>query len=175
MAVALVLVVALVAVVAGLSRDSLIAAPSSSASDGSSSPVAQQASTQTSPADLKITKMFLIVLSGSFQPPSSNSTTINGNQTAFKASAGTTFTVDVNVEYIDCYGNSCPAEITSVSVAPASFTVEAITVVPPNSGAGLPALLSLTSGTRWDCNFIVTITAPPTPYNGPLTLTAQAA
>jgi hypothetical protein len=172
MAVTVVLVVLVVAAVAGLSRESLIVASTSSSS--SSLPAAQHLSTQTSSSGgLDITNTFVIVLSGSFQPPSSNSATINANQTAYAASAGTTFTVDVNIEYDNCHGNSCPAEITSLFVAPASFTVRAITVTPPNSGAGLPALVSLTSGTKWDCNFIVTITAPSTPYAGPLTLTAQ--
>jgi hypothetical protein len=171
MAVTVVLVVLVVAAVAGLSRESLI--PASPSSSISSSPVPQHPSSQTSFPGLNITSMSVIVLSGSFQPPSSNSATIYANQTAFTASAGTTFSVDVNIEYSDCHGSSCPAEVTSVLVAPASFTVKAITVMPPNSGAGLPALVSLASGTKWDCNFIVTITAPSTRYAGPLTLTAQ--
>jgi len=172
MAVTVVLVVLVVAAIAGLSRGSLITASSSSSS--SSLLVAHHPSTQiSSSAGLNITNMVVVVLSGGFQPPSSNSATINANQTAYTASAGTTFTVDVNIEYNNCHDSSCPAEITSVFVAPASFTVKAITVIPPNSGAGLPALVSLTSGTRWDCNFIVTISAPSTPYAGPLILTAQ--
>jgi hypothetical protein len=174
MAVTVVLVVLVVAAVAGLSREALIASSSSSWSGSPSLPSAQRSSSQTSTsAGLNITNMSVIVLSGSFQPPSSNSATVNANQTAFTAGAGTTFTVDVNIEYDNCHGNNCPAEITSVFVAPASFTVKAITVMPPNSGAGLPALVSLTSGTRWDCNFIVTITAPSTHHTGSLTLTAQ--
>jgi hypothetical protein len=119
--------------------------------------------------------MFVNVLSGAFQPPSSNSTTINTNRTTYTASAGTTFTVDVDIEYNDCHGSSCPSEITSLTVSPSSFTVQSITVNPPNSGAGLPALVSVTSGNRKVCNFIVAITAPTTPYTGPLTLTALAA
>jgi len=116
--------------------------------------------------------MFVIVLSGSFQPPSYNSTTIDNNRTSYSGSPGATFTVDVDIEYNDCNGSSCPSAVTSLSVAPASFTVRSIVVDPPNSGAGLPALVSVTSGSKKVCNFIVAITAPTTPYTGPLTLTA---
>ena len=169
--VTVVLVVVVIAAVAGLSIRSFITSSPTSTSVSTS----RQASSHPPSAGLNVTNMFVIVLSGRFQPPSSNSTTINGGHTTFAASAGATFTVDIDIEYSDCGGNGCPAEITSVFVAPASFTVQAITVMPPNSGAGLPALVSPTSGNRKDCRFSVTITAPSTPYTGPLTLTAQAA
>jgi hypothetical protein len=169
LAVAVILVVVVIAAVAGLSIGSLTSPTSASLS------TSRQASSHPPSAGLNVTNMFVVVLSGRFEPPSSNSTTINGGHTTFAASAGTTFTVDVDIEYSDCGGNGCPAEITSVSVAPASFTVQAITVMPPNSGAGLPALVSPTSGNGRDCRFSVTITAPSTAYAGPLTLTAQTA
>jgi hypothetical protein len=166
----IVVLVVVVAAVAGLSRGSLV-----TPSTISTSLPAQRTSTQASHwAELNITDMFVNVLSGSFQPPSINYTTINTNQTRYTASLGTTFTVDVDIEYDNCHGSSCPSEITSVWVSPASFTVQSITVNPPNSGAGLPALVSVTSGNKKVCNFIVAISAPLTPYTGPLTLTALA-
>ena len=162
--------VVVMAVMAALSRGSQFTTSSTSPS----SPAGGNTATQKTPyAGLNITYMFVDVLSGSFRPPSSNTTTINKDKTTYTASVGATFTVEVHIEYMDCHGSSCPSEISSVRVAPASFAVRAITVMPPNSGAGLPALVSLTSGANEDCKFSVTITAPPTPYTGPLTLTAQ--
>jgi len=117
--------------------------------------------------------MYAEVLSGSFQSPSSNSTTINNGQTNYTASVGATFTIDVNIRWDNCHIGSCPSDVTSISVAPSNFYVESIQVLPPTSGAGLPAAVMLNDAGQESCHFIITITAPSTPYSGPLTVTAQ--
>lgn len=117
--------------------------------------------------------MYADVLGSSFQSPSRNYTSINDNQTTYVASVGVTFSVDINIYYDNCSVSSCPTEISSVSVAPSNFYVVSIQVIPPTSGAGLPAAMMLANGGQETCHFIITITAPSTPYTGPLTVTAQ--
>jgi len=117
--------------------------------------------------------MYADVLGSSFQSPSRNYTSIDNNQTAYVASLGVTFSVDINVDYDNCSASSCPSEIYSVSVTPSNFYVESIQVIPPTSGAGLPAAVMLNSNGEETCHFIITITAPSTPYTGPLTVTVQ--
>jgi len=89
----------------------------------SSLPAAQHPSTQISLGGLNITNMVVVVLSGGFQrlPATPQRSTPTRPPTR---RAPTTFTVDVNIEYNNCHDSSCPAEITSVFVAPASFTVQ---------------------------------------------------
>jgi hypothetical protein len=116
--------------------------------------------------------MYANVLGSSFQSPLRNYTSINNNQTTFVASVGVTFTVDINIAYASCRANSCPSEISSVSLSPSNFYVISIQVFPPTSGAGLPAAVMLNNSGEQTCHFSITITAPSTPYTGPLTVTA---
>ena len=192
LAVIVVLLVVLVAVVAVASSGSKVASSSTSASSSTassssastasettapqtqSSSSAQTSTSQThsSSAGLDITNMYADVLDSKFQSPSRNYTSINNNQTTFAASAGVTFTVDINIDYANCSVSSCPSEISAVSVTPSNFYVESIQVLPPTSGAGLPAAMMLDNNGEETCHFIITITAPSTPYTGPLTVTA---
>src|SRR5207253_4381136 len=87
--------VVVMAVMAALSRGSQFTTSSTSPS----SPAGGNTATQKTPyAGLNITYMFVDVLSGSFRPPSSNTTTINKDKTTYTASVGATFTVEVDIE-----------------------------------------------------------------------------
>jgi len=133
LAVTVVLLVVLAAAVAGLSRESLITASSSSGS--SSLPAAQHPSTQiSSSAGLNITNMVVVVLSGGFQPPSSNSATIKRQPDRLHGERRTTFTVERQhrIQQLPRQQLSC-GDYFRIR-GPASFTVKAITVIPPIPG-----------------------------------------
>jgi len=107
-------------------------------------------------------------VTGTFQAPSSNSTTYANNQTTYAGSAGDVFTVNVDIEYTVCRGSSCPSQVTSIGVSPQGFQVQEV-----DSGAGLPEPFGPTTGTGENCILIVTVQAPAGNYDGPMTLTLQ--
>ena len=154
-----------------VSTSSASTAPMTTTSLTQSSSTSSTSRTYSTSAGLEITNMYADVLGSRFQSPLRNYTSVN-NQTTFVASVGVTFSVDINIDYANCSANSCPSEISDVSVSPSNFYVISIQVLPPTSGAGLPAAVMLNNNGEETCHFIITLTAPSTPYTGPLTVTA---
>jgi cytoskeletal protein RodZ len=156
---------------ASTSSASTAAMTTTSLAQSSTSVQTSTSRTSSTSAGLEITNMYADVLGSRFQSPLRNYTSVN-NQTTFVASVGVTFSVDINIDYANCSANSCPSEISDVSVSPSNFYVISIQVLPPTSGAGLPAAVMLNNDGEETCHFIITLTAPSTPYTGPLTVTA---
>jgi len=115
-------------------------------------------------------------VNGGFQLPASNSTTYGNNQTTYVGSVGDVITLNVDIEYTNCQGSSCPSVVNTIGVTgintikatPSTFDVQEV-----DSGQGLPEPFGPTTGTGENCILIVTIQAPDTPFTGSLTITLQ--
>jgi hypothetical protein len=94
-----------------------------------------------------------------------NMTTIDGTD-IYLGNASSTFVVQFQILYVNC-DSTCPTHVTSVNVT-SGFTIESTTPTfpipinnPPGAASGEVQFL-----------FTLTVLAPSTPFNGPLTMVA---
>jgi len=136
--------------------------PSNGSTNSSS---AIQAAVVRPSGGLTITDMFGDINAAGLQAPSSNSSSV-ADQNTYKGQAGETFPVVFDIVYSLCAGR-CPSQVVAVIALTPGFSIVSTTPT-------MPVPVVPTIGVQMECQFTVMVKAPSTPYNGTLTLVAQA-
>lgn len=122
--------------------------------------------TSTTSYGLVITNMYADIIGAAFQAPYTNSSSV-GDNSFYRGTPGSTIQVEFDVIYQLCASGSCPSQLTAVVAVQHGFTVVPPTIPP------MPVSCNATIGTNLECEFLVNVQTPSTPYNGPLTLVAE--
>jgi hypothetical protein len=114
---------------------------------------------------LVITNMFGDVQGAGLQAPYQNSTSVF-DQSTYKGHPGEVITVTFDIVYQLCAGR-CPSQIIAIIALTQGFSV--VSTVPT-----MPVPVNPTIGVQQEAHITVMVQTPSTPYNGTLTLVAQA-
>ena len=112
-----------------------------------------------------ITHFYGDVQGATLQAPYQNSTSV-ADQDSYKGRPGEVISVSFDIVYQLCAGR-CPSQIIAVIALTQGFSV--VSTVPQ-----MPVPVTPTVGVNQEAHFTVMVQTPSTPYNGTLTLVAQA-
>ena len=122
--------------------------------------------TTTTSYGLDITNMYADMIGAGLQAPYQNSSSV-GDNSVYHGTPGQQIQVEFDVVYQLCANGSCPSQVSAVVIANQGFSIIPPTVPP------MPVACVATTGVNIECEFLVTVQTPSTPYTGTLTLVAQ--